>query len=179
MKMKKESSKKNERTVIVICIAVIAVLVAVIFFLMLKKNQPVETADMEEAKRNVVVNENNVEEVAAEMADVEYVEPGYYTVTMATKWHFSKGDAVSSDARVDNVAGNTNPVYFDVFLADDEENPIYSSPVIPIGSFLENITLDQPLEAGTYDCVMIYHLVDEDQHTISTLRVAIQIIIES
>lgn len=166
----KNEKKKGRMFLIIGLIVVIAVLLGVIAFL-LKGDEP--------PKRNVVVTPENAEEVAAQMAEEDYTEPGYYTVNMATEWHFSKGDAVSEDARVDNVAGNTNPVYFDLFLAGEEEEPIFQSPVIPVGSFLEKITLDKPLDAGTYDCVMVYHLVDEEQETISTLRVTVQVIVES
>jgi hypothetical protein len=97
---------------------------------------------------------------------------------MSTEWHFATGDAVSKDAYVKNDAGNTNDVFFDVFLEDNESEPILQSPVIPRGSELDNISLDKKLDAGTYDCVMVYHLVDDDQNTISTLRVAFKIIVE-
>ena len=164
------------KTAVIICIAVIALLIGVIVVLVLGRNTS-DTAAETEPRRNVVVNEQNAEEVAEEMVDAQFTEPGYYTVNMATEWHFATGDAVSPDARVDNVAGNTNPVYFDLFLDGNEEEPIYRSPVIPVGSFLEHIALEQPLEAGTYDCVMVYHL--EEQNTISTLRVTIRIIVEA
>lgn len=135
--------------------------------------------DDENEKRNVVVTPDNVEEIIAQMDDEEFVDPGYYSASMNTEWHFSKGDAVSEDAVVNNLAENTNDVYFDVFLETDEAMPIYKSPVIPIGSSLTDIALDMPLEAGTHDCVMVYHLVDEEQNTISTLRVALKIVVES
>ncbi len=167
---KGDSGKKNTKIKIMLGILIIAALIAVIFFLLHKPEEP---------KRNVVVNEENAEAVAAQMAEEDFVESGYYTVNMATEWHFPKGDAVSPDARVDNVAGNTNPVYFDVFIEGQEEEPVYSSPVIPVGSFLEKIALDKPLEAGTYDCVIVYHLVDDEQETVSTLRVTMQIIVEA
>lgn len=177
----KEPERKDRKNVILtFAVAILVIALAVTMGLLLKKNG----TDPEEKigstpKRNVVVNERNVESVAAEMAAEDYVEPGYYTVNMATEWHFFAGDAVSDNARVDNVAGNTNPVYFDVFLAEDETELIYSSPVIPVGSFLENIVLDQPLEKGNYDCVIVYHLVDDDQNTISTLRVAMKIVVDA
>jgi hypothetical protein len=44
---------------------------------------------------------------------------------------------------------------------------------------MDNIQLDTPLDAGTYDCVMIYHLVDEDQNTVSELRVGLTITVEN
>ena len=131
----------------------------------------------EQEKRNVVTQEN-VEEIAEEMQNAEPVEPGYYTVTMNNTWHFKTGDAASEDAYVENKTENTNDVYFDLFLTSDESNAIYKSPVIPIGGKLEHIALDTPLEAGTHDCVMIYHLVDADQNTVSTLRVSVTLVIE-
>ncbi len=160
---------------IVVSVAVVIVLLVMIVVLLLRKKAPeVET----EVKRNVVVTQENVSEVVDEMLAQEYVEPGYYSTSMSTTWHFATGDAVSEDAYVENKAKNTNDVYFDVFLADDEENPILQSPVIPRGARLDGIALDTPLDAGTHDCVMVYHLVDDEQNTLSTLRIGFTIIVE-
>ena len=176
----KENKKKSVLLIVVVVILVAALAVTVGLLLSKDKDTAeVEVGNTEAPKRNVVVTEKNAAEIASELAEEDYVEPGYYTVNMATEWHFSTGDAISDNARVDNVAGNTNPVYFDVFLAEDETEPIYSSPVIPVGSFLEKIALDQPLEAGDYDCIIIYHLVDDDQNTISTLRVTMKITVDA
>ena len=158
---------------IIVSSVVITALLIVIIVLLLKGRDTVEVE-----KRNVVVSNKNAEEVVDQMALAEYVEPGYYTASMTNVWHFATGDAESEDAYVANLEENTNDVYFDVFLAGDEENPILQSPVIPRGAELEHIKLDTPLEAGTYDCVLIYHLVDEEQKPISKLRVGIKIIVE-
>lgn len=167
----RKGKEGNKKTIgIIVLIVVILILVGVIVFLLLRKP--------EKERRNVVVTPDNVEEVIAQMADEEFVEPGYYTVTMNYDWHFAAGDAVSSDAYVENITENTNAVYFDLFLASDEENALYKSPVIPVGSSLRDIALDTALDAGTYDCVVVYHLVDEEQNTISTLRVTVTVIIE-
>ena len=169
---------KNGKIIIIVgAIVIIALLGIIIFLLGSGKQDEEETQE----KRNVIVNESNAESVAADMVEEaqEFVEPGYYTVSMDTDWHFSKGDAVSDDAWVDNLIENTNDVSFDVLLADNEEEAIYQSPVIPRGSHLENIELDKPLDKGTYDCVIVYHLVDEEQETISTLRVAFTITVDS
>lgn len=153
-------------------IAVIIILLAVVIILLLNGKKE------EEPRRNVVITPDNVEEVVEEMLTQEFVEPGYYSASMTNIWHFKTGDVVSEDAFVENREENTNDIYFDVFLAEDEETPILQSPVIPRGAELNNIALDTPLEAGTYDCVMIYHLIDEEQNTVSTLRVGITIIVE-
>lgn len=169
----KEQKKKNKKKRGgVICIAaVIAVLVGVIIYLLLRNTEP------EEEKRNVVITPENVESVLEELDEAQ-VEEGYYTVTMNPTWHFTTGNEASYDAVVENVETNTNDVYFDIVLESDEEKVLYKSPVIPRGGRLEDIALDESLEAGSYNCVVIYHLIDEEQNTLSTLRVTLNIIVE-
>lgn len=188
--LKEKTQKKNTGLFIIVGLVVVIVLLVVVIVLLVGKrgevtdesNQSVsEVSDqstVEEPKRNVVVTRDTVEDIVDDMFEQEYVPPGYYSVSMNTEWHFATGDAVSEDAYVENLAENTNDVYFDVFLEDNEEEAIYESPVLPRGSELDEIALDTALPAGTHDCVMIYHLVDEDQNTISTLRIAFTIIVE-
>lgn len=166
----KKGGGKTLSIVILVCI-IIAMAGVIIYLLMSRK-------PAQEERRNVVITPDKVEEIIKEMDEIEFVAPGYYTVTMNFEWRFAAGDAVSSNAYVENVLENTNAVYFDLFLAGDEENAIYKSPIIPVGSSLQDISLDTPLDAGTYDCVAVYHLVDDDQNTISTLRVTVTVIIE-
>jgi len=164
------------------CILVIIALVTVVIVLLMKPESaatPVEepVADTQ-SKRSVLVTEDNAENVVEELKTQEFVEQGYYTVNMDTNWHFSTGDAVSDDAVVNNLPENTHDVYFDVFLASDESVAIYESPVIPRGEGISSIKLDKPLSAGTHDCIIVYHLVDAEQNTISTLRVAFTIVVD-
>ena len=175
--MSENTQKKSNMPIIIGGMGVIIVLLVVLIVVMAKRGGNSAPPAAEE-KRNTVVTQENVEQVVEEMAETEYVEPGYYTASMSTTWHFATGDAVSEDAYVENVANNTNDVYFDVFLEEDEENAILKSPVIPRGSEMTNIALDTPLDAGTHNCVMVYHLIDEDQNTVSTLRVGFTIIVE-
>jgi hypothetical protein len=161
-------------------IVVIIALLAVIVVLLTKKEEPaaVETVN-DVAARGVVVNESNAEEVVDNMVLTPYVEPGYYEASMTNTWHFADSKSVSSDAYVANVEGNTNDVYFDVFLASNENDPIIQSPIIPRGAEYDQISLGKELDAGTYDCVLIYHLIGENNETVSTLRVGITIIVEN
>jgi hypothetical protein len=183
MSSETETVKKSSnagKIVIIVATLVIIALLAVIVVLLLKGNKKeVEDKRDDVAARGVVVNQNNAEQIVDDMVKKPYVEPGYYEASMTNVWHFADSKSVSSDAYVANVEGNTNDVYFDVFLASDEENPILESPVIPRGAKMEEIKLDKELDAGTYDCVMIYHLIDENQATVSTLRVGITVIIEN
>lgn len=177
--MPKENVVKKGRGGIKVVILGGAVLIVILVIIIIALLTRQENSDAErETKRNVVVNQQNAEEVAEELIHQEYVAPGYYSVQMTTTWHFQTGNVVSEDAYVANDAGNTNDVYFDVFLAEDESTPILESPVIPRGAELDSIALDTPLEAGNYDCIMIYHLVDEEQNSISTLRIGFTIIVE-
>jgi hypothetical protein len=63
-------------------------------------------------------------------------------------------------------------------LEEDESKVLYKSPVIPRGGKLKDIALEEQLSAGTYPCIVVYHLIDENQNTLSTLRVSLKIVIE-
>ncbi len=167
-----EMKRRGGKVALVVCVMVIVILAVVIGILLLrgkKETQP---------KRNVVVNDENAEDIAKELNDWEPVSGGQYEVTMNSQWKFADGKSPSENAYVENAVTNTNDVYFDIHLAGTEEL-IYSSPVLPLGSHLEDITLDEELAAGTYDCVLTYHLVDEEQNTLSTLSVSLTILIEN
>lgn len=167
--MSEQEQKKKGKGGILVAI-VIVVLIAIIAYLLFFQREE------KEERRNVLVTPENVEDVLEEADNAQ--QAGYYTVTMNPTWHFATGEEASYDAVVENVEKNTNDVYFDVVLEEDEEKVLYSSPVIPRGGRLEAIALDEALDEGTYSCVVIYHLVDEEQTTLSTLRVAINIIVE-
>ena len=176
--MAEEGQKKTKKGGLWIGIAagiIIVILVGVIIFLVLSRKE-----EPEEERRNVVITPENVERVLEEITETkESVAPGYYTATMNTTWHFVSGNEASYDAVVENVEANTNDVFFDIVMESDETQVLYKSPVIPRGGRLEDIALDEPLEAGNHNCVVIYHLIDEEQNTLSTLRIGITIIVES
>jgi ABC-type Na+ efflux pump permease subunit len=171
----KKQTGKGVLVIGIIAIVVVAVLVGVIIFLLVNQNSK------KEEKREVLVTEDNVEEFLENLQiqdELEDVAPGYYTVTMVMTWHFKTGKEASYDAYVENVEQNTNDVYFDVVMEDDESKVLYSSPIIPRGGRLDDIKLDTVLDAGQYNTVCIYHLVDEEQNTISEVRMTLRIIVE-
>jgi type II secretory pathway pseudopilin PulG len=174
----KKQTGKGILVIGIIAIVVVAALIGIIIFLVVSQNK---SAKKTEEKRQVLVTEDNVEEVVEELAEQEEAEkvaPGYYTVTMFTTWHFKDGSEPSYDGYVINVENNTNDVYFDIVLAEDESQVLYSSPIIPIGGRLDNITLNRDLDAGTYETVCIYNLVDEEQNSLSQVRVYLTLVIE-
>ena len=175
---KQAAPKKNGLMIgLIACMGVIIVLLGAVVVLLLGRGDDVVDRKDEEPKRNVVVNKDNVDKITDEMNKTQHVRPGNYEAKMNAIWHFPDGSSPSTDAYVENVLRNTHDVYFDVELANTGE-VILESPVIPRGSYMKDITLDKDLDPGTYDCVLIYHLVDSNQKTVSTLRMAITIIIE-
>ncbi len=172
-KNNEEAKKKGGKIVLIICIVIILALIGVVIYLLTNKDGE------EQGRRNVVVNEDNVEEIIEQMQDSDRVADGYYEMTMNSTWYFENGTTPSENAYVENTVTNTNAVYFDIMRSDTEET-IFESPIIPVGSHMEEITLDKDLDAGTYDCVLVYHLMDEEyENEISTVRVSVTIVIES
>lgn len=165
--------RKGGKGALMICIIVIAGLLGVIGFLLHQKTSGGETK-----KRNVVVNEKNAEEVASELLAQEKTPVGSYLVTMNSTWNFTSGDVASENAYVKNADANSNSVYFDIVRTDTGDT-IYESPILPVGTYLEDITLDTVLQAGTYDCVLTYYLLDEEDNAVSKTNLALTIVIEN
>lgn len=176
-------AKKGNPLMIVLIVGMflIAALLGVIAFLLLGRgnDSPERLADTLPEQRAIVVNEDNVDEVVQSIVEEPPVAMGYYEVNMNFTWQFPDGQSPSSNAYVENKATNTNDVYFDVVLEEDESVTLYASPVLPRGTHIRDITLARDLDAGTYPCVIIYHLVDDQQRTLSTLRLNMEIVVNS
>lgn len=173
------SGEKNTKNKIIIAIIVIilCVLVGVILYLVLGKDAEPES-EQEPKEWNMVVTPDNVDEILAQLKDSDKTPMGSYEVRMVPDWEFDNGDAVSSNAYVENVVNNQNTVYFDITRTDDS-SVIYKSPYLPVGRSLEKIKLDTSLPAGVYDTVLTYHLVDEKNQELSTVSVALTITIKN
>lgn len=176
--MGSQQAKKGKGSLVIgIAVGVVVgALVGIIIYLLVTRD-----AKPKEELRNVVITQENAERILEdinESGNTAAVAPGYYTVTMNPTWHFKVGEETSYDAVVENAASNTNDVYFNIVLESDEDTVLYKSPVIPLGGKLTDIALEEQLGVGTYPCVVIYHLIDENQNSLSTLRVTLNIIVE-
>lgn len=162
----KQAQNKNKKggKIAAICIIILIVILAIVLYLLLND------------KREVVVNEDNVDKVLSQLEQQEITPPGSYTVRMNYTWNFANGTATSKDAYVENAESNTNSVYFDVTLADTEET-IYESPIIPVGKHVDKVILSKDLDAGTYDCVVTYHMLDKNDESVSTVNVKLTIVV--
>lgn len=179
--MSKETTKTNKGLMIacIVGVIVIAALVCIIIVMMNTKNGISEAENAEE-KRPVVITPENAEEVAEQIFNQEEPEgvPLHYQVTMNSTWEFEDGKSESENAYVANSKENETAVYFDVVRNDTQET-IYQSPIIPVGEELGNITLDQDLDAGEYECTLTYHLVDDEQNTLTTVNMWVMIQVNS
>ena len=177
---KSTSSRGASQALVVVGVLVIVALVGVIIALVMVLNRQEPTPVVEEPprQRTVVVHEDAAERQVQDIINQPFVEPGYYHVSMTMDWVFPDGASPSSNAYVRNRDNNTNDVYFDIQLRDTGET-IYESPIIPLGDYIDNITLDTDLDAGEYSCVLIYHLVDENQNEVSTLNMGLTITVEN
>lgn len=180
-KLKKsgDSVRKGGGAIIVIAVLAVVVILALgaaLVYLLLSRgsnNHSVAEAPAagELESRRVLVTPENVEEILTQEPPQE-LDADRYIVTMNSTWNFESGASASSNSYVENSPENSFPVYFDIFLNETGET-LYQSPILALGTHLEGIKLDKELEDGIYDCVMTYHLVDDDQKTLSTVSVAL------
>jgi len=186
--MSTEKEKKGgfgKAGIIVLVILIIALIVTIVVLIVKGRNQTISESELtkSEEKRSVVISEENAEEIINDMVNSQDDEPdakdvAYYSATMNYEWRFPTGSSPSSNAYVENNLDNSTDVYFDLFLKGNEDEAIYESPIIPVGSSISKFSLTKNLDAGTYECICIYHLVDEEQNTLSTLRVTVTVIVE-
>lgn len=142
---KEEKKSKSKIIIIILLLLIIVALGAVIFFLLHKpKPERGTTAGLA------------VEDIDEKAANARF------TTDMNMSWTFPSGSAVSSNAEIGNSSSNLYDCYFDVYLDDDEQTLLYSSPIIPVGEKLDKLELDQVLPDGTYDAVCTYHLLDDE-----------------
>ena len=49
-----------------------------------------------------------------------------------------------------------------MFLDDEEQTLLYSSPVLPVGKRIDKLELNQVLPDGSYDALCTYHVLDDE-----------------
>lgn len=172
--------KKHTGLIIAIAAIIFCALVGVILYLVLGKDSKQKTqppvATEEPTKYNLVVTPENVDETIAQLTEADKTPIGSYEAKMNSEWTFENGNTASENAYVENTVHNQNTVYFTVALKDDDR-VIYKSPYLAPGSKLENIKLDTQLEAGVYDAILTYHLVDEENQEVSNVNLTVIITI--
>lgn len=167
-----DKKKPSVSTIVaVVAVAVVVVLALVLVFVLTRKKPEPEVQG-----KATIVTEENVQDIIQSASEPN--TDASYTVTMSNEWTFEDGEASAQNFYVKNTENNSRTVYFDLKLADTDEM-IYSSPYIPVGKAMDTMTLDKDLDAGDYNVIMTYHLVDDDNTELTTVSVAVEIHIKN
>lgn len=110
-----------------------------------------------------IINEGNLKEIQRNVK--ENVAKGMFMTHMNTTWNFRNGKSPSKNAILGNAPENNYPFWFTVSLVGEEE-PLFQSGLIPVGTEIGEIKLDKVLEKGEYKAVVNIHMVDEDDEEI-------------
>ena len=159
MENQKETANKGRRKMIIIAFVVLCAALVVCVVLLLQKTKP------KELDRGFV-DESNKDKVMEDMGNK--VAEGMFECKMTTSWVFEDGKSESPNAYVANVESNLHTIYFDVYDTATDEL-LYSSPMLPVGTELNNIKLEKELQKGEYDAVVQYTLVGEENEEVSTV----------
>lgn len=119
------------------------------------------------------------EEIVAELN--RQVEDGYISISMNTSPYFENGNA-KGNLSIDNSKENRHPQVIQIFLLDENDKAsdlIYTSPVIPVGSRVDEDSLDVPLSKGTYKCVAYFNAVTEEGEILGTAGAVINITVKN
>lgn len=184
-----DKTKGQNKSLIIICIVaavIIAILIGIIIAMMYASKTDGSagaensTDSGETEKRPILITEDNIEQMAEQILNRDEPQgvPMSYQVTMNSTWEFEDGQSASKNAYVANSQNNETPVYFDV-IRNDTQEVIYQSPVIPLGMDLDDIVLDVDLDAGNYECTLVYHLIDEEQNTLTTVNMWLMVKVEN
>lgn len=164
--VEKKKSRKKLLIVIVfiVLIAVIGVLGAVIYKLATKK--PEEVQKPERAVSEGLVVDGNINKKASEAR---------FTTDMNMIWTFPSGSDTSNNAIIGNSSSNLYECYFEVYLDDEEQTLLYSSPVLLTGKRLDKLKLNQVLPDGSYDAICTYHILDDEDPDIELGNVSFSV----
>lgn len=175
-----KNSSQKKRIIIIAFAVLIAALVVCIVLLFLKPTgdvQPTAASDSSNsaaaaALERGFVSEDSAQDIMSEMT--EKVAEGMFECKMTTAWTFNDAESVSHNAYVANVENNRYTLYFDV-IEESTNETLYSSPMLPVGTDIENIKLEKGLPAGDYNAVVMYTMVDENYEEVSSVGFKITI----
>lgn len=151
--MKKEN-KKVLKIIILALVLILLIVIGILAYAVYKlANKPAEPARAERDISEGLVVDGGQNQKASEAT---------FTTDMNMIWTFPSGSAVSNNAQIGNSASNLYECYFEVYLEDEEQTLLYSSPVLPVGKQLDQLKLNQVLPDGSYDALCTYHILDDE-----------------
>lgn len=141
--------------IVLILGALVIVTVGVVAAIVLTR-QPTEATPMTVGNMPII-NADNLDDVMNAIHDS--VEAGMFETHMNTTWTFKDGKSASSDAVMGNSKNNNFPFWFEVIVNNEV---VYKSDLLPVGSQIKEIILDKDLDAGTYPAQVTINMVDND-----------------
>lgn len=151
-KSEKEAKNKKKKKLVVGLVVVLAAVIAglgiTVYVLLHKPEEPKPERTVSEG----LVVDGGIDEKASNAR---------FTTDMNMVWTFPSGSAVSNNAIIGNSASNEYECYFEVYLDNEEQTMLYSSPVLPVGKRLDELKLNQVLPDGTYDAICDFHILDD------------------
>ncbi len=169
--MKKvEKSKPKMKILIAVLITAMVVVIGVlgvVIYQLMNKPEEAPTQDRRISEGLAVGNE----------ASDSKASDARFTTDMNMVWTFPSGSPISNNAVIGNSASNVYECYFEVYLNDEEQTLLYSSPVLPVGTRLDQLELDQALPDGDYEATCTFHLLDDEdpEKELSTVSFAVSL----
>lgn len=154
--------------VVVLLVAVVAVLIVVI----LKKNNVNDVQQVTENSGNggavfeyessaVATDPVTLQELYDKM--LEEAKEGTMALEMQTESFSENG--TDFNCYIANAINNKYDMFV-VIYADETEEEIYRSGLIPVGSRIESFTSSKKFEPGVYSATIVYNQVEDDHATI-------------
>lgn len=157
--------KKNKVGIFLGVIGVVLCVVIIVLIIVLLKRDNQQTETIDDSMSNTSITSVITEEGQV----VEKVDPGYFTVEMQLLASSSNGK--DFQGTISNALDNLYQVFVTIQLEDGTE--VYKSPLIPVGSKIDQFSLNQTLEPGEYETVLTFHNVDDaGTNEISSVSVA-------
>lgn len=164
MEKKAEKNKSKWKIVIIALLILVIIGMGIAIYLLLNKPEP--KRDISEG----LVVDGNIDEKASNAR---------FTTDMNMIWTFPSGSTISNNAEIGNSASNMYECYFEVYLDDEAQTLLYSSPVLPVGKKLDKLELNQVLPDGSYDAVCTYHILDDEdpEKELGTVSFAVSLMV--
>ena len=161
------NSKNNPYRGSLILLAVLIVIAIIVVLLRGCEGSPINRGDETPDIQNPgIVYDSDAVTGGWDEADVdkivdslnEKVEEGMINISMNTTPVFSD-DTSAGNVMIVNEGVNNYPQVVEIVRSDNNET-IYKSGAIPVGSKIETAKLSVDLPAGTYDCTALFYNVD-------------------
>ncbi len=150
MEQKKSKKKILVIAAFIVLAAVIGIL-GIVIYKLVNKEEEVQRPERAVSEGLVVGGSTN-----------QKASEARFTTDMNMVWTFPSGSDTSNNAQIGNSKSNLYECYFEVYLDDEEQTLLYSSPVLPVGTRIDKLKLNQVLPDGSYEAICTFHLLDDE-----------------